>query len=270
MCIRDRNNLDKAKIYTDQSIQIAKEHQLKSALSKGVCILGNIAEARGQYELANIHYGEALESFKDLKHVEEKVRCYLGLARTYLELDDIVAAYDPIINARELLQNMDNNRMKLRYYIIEAFYNQKKNNPTQTLKWLQIADKNAKTMNALYQQGDVHRIYANHYQDKGDYKKAFQRIELYHSLKDSISQLQMMYAVHDLEAKYSKVEQDLKIQKLAADKGMMNMQLMRNKKIMGIGTAISVLLLLLSGMICLLYTSPSPRDATLSRMPSSA
>ena len=29
-------------------------------------------------------------------------------------------------------------------------------------------------------------------------------------------------------------------------------------------------LLLLRGYICLLYTSPSPRDATLSRMPSSA
>ena len=29
-------------------------------------------------------------------------------------------------------------------------------------------------------------------------------------------------------------------------------------------------LIVLPGMICLLYTSPSPRDATLSRMPSSA
>ena len=28
--------------------------------------------------------------------------------------------------------------------------------------------------------------------------------------------------------------------------------------------------LLTSGVVCLLYTSPSPRDATLSRMPSSA
>ena len=31
-----------------------------------------------------------------------------------------------------------------------------------------------------------------------------------------------------------------------------------------------VFLMLLSSLYCLLYTSPSPRDATLSRMPSSA
>ena len=36
------------------------------------------------------------------------------------------------------------------------------------------------------------------------------------------------------------------------------------------GPGLTLLLLLVLPIICLLYTSPSPRDATLSRMPSSA
>ena len=36
------------------------------------------------------------------------------------------------------------------------------------------------------------------------------------------------------------------------------------------GSQVHALMLAKQGIICLLYTSPSPRDATLSRMPSSA
>ena len=37
-----------------------------------------------------------------------------------------------------------------------------------------------------------------------------------------------------------------------------------------LGAAVRLGVVIWSGFICLLYTSPSPRDATLSRMPSSA
>jgi len=257
------NNLEKAKIYTDLSIQVAEKHQLKSTRSKGIRTLGRIAEARGQYELAKVYYLEAIGYFKDLKNVEEKVRCYLGLARSTLELEESDIAYEAITEARSLLENMGNDQLKLRYYIIEALFNEKNNNPVKTLEWLQIADQKAIEMNAILAQGDVHEIYANHYYNIGDYKKAFQKIESYHFLKDSISQLQQMYAVHDLEAKYTKIEQDLEIQKLAADKGMMNMQLTRNRKILGIGAAFSFLLLLLSGTIFNLYKKNKSKTVEL-------
>ena len=58
---------------------------------------------------------------------------------------------------------------------------------------------------------------------------------------------------------------------LCGDKVHIYLKLNKNKEIEdlsfeGEGCAIS----LASASICLLYTSPSPRDATLSRMPSSA
>ena len=62
------------------------------------------------------------------------------------------------------------------------------------------------------------------------------------------------------------------LQQLGGDQGVLGTVLLAAEGVNGTvcGTAEAVSALLDRLRICLLYTSPSPRDATLSRMPSSA
>ena len=72
----------------------------------------------------------------------------------------------------------------------------------------------------------------------------------------------MFFFNNFVKAEYEKIFYDLKIESITGE--IIDFKEYENKAVLVVNTASYC------GFTCLLYTSPSPRDATLSRMPSSA
>ena len=76
-------------------------------------------------------------------------------------------------------------------------------------------------------------------------------------------------ASNELLVKVFKTEDTTKIAEIMMQKGELNLNTEQRKK-MTTDKRKQIITFIAKTYVCLLYTSPSPRDATLSRMPSSA
>lgn len=246
-------NLDKAEEYAQKLKTNAEAFKLKTARAQGIFKLGNISEERGNYSQAIGYYEEALARFKNSKNKKWRIDTYLGLAKCYLELDQLREAKDIIKNIRIEVEPSDNDKLKVKYYIVESLFNLKNNDFTATLNMLKKAEQAAIFQKNLYRQRDIHKIYSEYYKKVNQPNLAFASLENYHMINDSLSFIQQSYNVFELEAKFQKVEQDLTIQKLDADKALMNQKLNRRNIAIGIGSLFLVLFSVLSYLIYNLY-----------------
>ncbi|HFC00203.1 MAG TPA: tetratricopeptide repeat protein [Phaeodactylibacter sp.] len=230
------HNLHKAKEYALKYKDSAEEFKLKSARAVALFKLGTIAETEGKYHKAIQYYEEALERFKNSKNKKWWIGTNLGLAKSYMEINQPKQAKLAIEKTRKEVESSDNEKLKLQFAVVNSMYNSKIGNHAQVFQTLKKAEQKAIEQKNLFQQRDIYKTYVACYKATGRMDLAFSNLEKYHQMNDSISQIQQTYLINDLDSKYQKVEQDLKIQKLDADKIAMNQQISRRNITILIGS----------------------------------
>lgn len=260
----DIQNLKKSEQYLKLSLQLSEANNLKSSISNAVYRLGNIEEIRGNHLKAIEYFNRILLHYKNTKNKKMKAHSYLGLAKSYFELDKIEDARIVLNEIQSGIEDSDNDQLKLKYYVVQSLFYSKTGKKQETIQMLTKAEKMANETKNLFRQRDVYKIYSDFYLKNGNSDLAFSNLQNYHRLKDSIYQLQQSYIVHDLDSKYQKAEQDLQIQKLDAEKVAMNEKLSSRNIAIGVGGFILLLGTLLSFIIFSLYKKNKEKAAELS------
>ncbi len=260
----DIQNLEKSEQYLKLSLQLSEASNLKSSISNAVYRLGNIEETRGNHLKAIEYYNRTLPHYTNTKNEKMKAQVYLGLAKSYLELDEIKEARNVLNEIQAGIEDSDNDQLKLKYYVVQSLFFSKIGKKQETLQMLAKAEKMANESKNLFLHRDIYRIYADFYLKNGNANLAFSNLENYHHLNDSIYQLQQSYIVHDLDAKYQKVEQNLQIQKLDAEKIAMNEKLSNRNIAIGVGSFMLLFGSLLSFIIFSLYKKNKEKATELS------
>ena len=242
------HNLKKAKSYAQEVLELAGSNNLKSAQHMALSQLGDIAAAANQPQLSIEYYRKALQHFKSSKNKKMRARGHLGLAKSFLTLNQLDSAQVVITKVQAEIEDSDNDQMKLKYLVAESLYDLKKGNYSATKKHLDEAIIKAKALENLFSQREIYKIYADYYQAIGKPDLAFENLEKHYWMKDSLNQMQQQYTVHDLEAQYQKMEQDAKILKLDNEKSLMNQKLSRRNIAIGLGS----LLLFITSLGCYL------------------
>ena len=99
-------DLDSAKVYTQESMMLAKEYQLQTYLAEGLHILGLAYQMEGNYPEALISYHDALIINEKLNREDEIVRQLNNMAIVRRELKDYKLALELLEKQRSIAERI--------------------------------------------------------------------------------------------------------------------------------------------------------------------
>ena len=229
-------------------------------------LLGLVHELQNNFNIAIHYYEDALQLFASTKSTTRIFRCNIGLVKCYLENNNSKMAEQYMNTARALFNTLDidNEQTRLRYYIAEALYASRKSDFPKTKKMLDLALTKAKYLQNPDARKAIYKLYAEYHQSIGQYKTALSYQNAHHQLKDSLAQEAQFFIVSDLEARYTKFQQDNKINSLHIENQIARMQIGKRNRQMIWGGIGLLLLSLLVAIIFKLYRHNKQKSQELS------
>ncbi len=258
------NNLDRAKKYILQSIEHANNYDLTSSKAKLYASLGDVESKKENYDLALKHYNTSDSINTKSKNKKTKLVNMVGRISAKLFANKVVpkSEIDQLISMRT--ENIDN-FLKHKVDLVHLHYLS-----TQGVSKTQFYDKfnEYKNTNTYLDDDLLNRNLAQieyfFLKDKGEYKKANEKLEEYLRLKKLLEKEKQNYIVQDLEAQYNQKVQSEQIASLGDLTEVQKFKLQQQKTFLKAGGLLLFAFLTMLFFIFRLYKKVYAQNETIS------
>ena len=206
--------------------------------------LGEVYYHKGRFEEADSLLTSSYEFFSGIDDTAAaaEISIYLGLVKSEEELLEEAENY--LVSGFELHEKMNNAYESASAALEIGKLYIKQNKPSAAISYLQRAMIQTKdttnnisliTEEALFQLAEAHYL-------NGDNKQAYNSLQIAMRIKDSLSAIQNIAAVTEIEEKYQNEKKEQEIALLTAEKGLLEQQRMNQRNILLSGLGITSLI----------------------------
>lgn len=224
-----QNNITEAQKYLNQAIEIATSLNDKNALAACYDNMGIIFDNNGEYQKAYEYFKKSLKFGEEVGNNASIGRSCSNLAINleYQEKYDEALKYH--LRALEIKkQTGDLSSLAIAQMGIAGLY-AKLNNPSKALNFYLEGLSNAKTSGYTDYIKSGHSGLSKTYFSLGKYKDAYQHLEQFMILKDSILNEENSRMITEMDSKYQNEKKQLEIEKLAATNKLKEEEIARNQ-----------------------------------------
>ncbi|MCG9583218.1 tetratricopeptide repeat protein [Vibrio tubiashii] len=178
----DRRVLDKANDHFSQAADFYDNYENSPALAPLLKRMGDIYYYQGKYNLALVHYFNAMDHERLQNNIESVIDIRISLATTYLHLVNYTLAEQYLERAQELLQYADIPRLKAYALLLEAGLARHKQEPKKVLESANQALEIAQQLQDISMQKSAYQMLYLGYELNGQYQQALEYLKHYNSL----------------------------------------------------------------------------------------
>ncbi|MEX0335705.1 tetratricopeptide repeat protein [Vibrio tubiashii] len=178
----DRRVLDKANDHFSQAADFYDNYENSPALAPLLKRMGDIYYYQGKYNLALVHYFNAMDHERLQNNIESVIDIRISLATTYLHLVNYTLAEQYLERAQELLQYADIPRLKAYALLLEAGLARHKQEPKKVLESANQALEIAQQLKDISMQKSAYQMLYLGYELNGQYQQALEYLKHYNSL----------------------------------------------------------------------------------------
>ncbi|KJF79914.1 tetratricopeptide repeat protein [Photobacterium angustum] len=243
----ERKVFDKALDHATQAGEFFERYKRSQQLAKTLTLIASIYEQQGRYNLALVHYFNALDQENQLDHDVRSARLRLNIARVYLHLYNYTKAETYIVQARNLALQTGNENIVAESQILQGQLELAENKLDDAVTSLQAGLISASRIGAVKLQLLGESILSEAFEKQNDYYNALlsqRRYEqLYAGQQESISRSN----VEVFKQQQKMMERSLKLEEMEREQFESEKALYKQQKItmILIGVLAFMLLLLL-------------------------
>ncbi len=167
-----RHVFDKALEHATQAGEFFERYQRTQQLAKTLTLIASIYEQQGRYNLALVHYFNALDQENQLKHDIRSASLRLNIARVYLHLNNYEKAERYIIQARNLALQSGNEGIAAESQILQGQLELEEGNLDNAVTSLQAGLISASRIGATNLQLMGESILSESFEKQNDYYNA--------------------------------------------------------------------------------------------------
>lgn len=231
----------KALEYGQKSLALKKILKDNKGISNSMITLGEAYMGMGNMQQALITYKEALKIAKEEKITAEEATCYFNMAKIFIaqKKDSMAIAY--FKKTKLLAIQLDNKQMVANADVeLNALYNNT-DSLKQTEKVLVTSLATFKETGSLDKEADNYKRLSDFYVANKQYDKAFENINKYYAVKDSMTGLNVQIKLQTLEEQYNTVKKEKEISLLKKDSELQQQKFQKQRVIL-LGASILALL----------------------------
>lgn len=249
----DLNNFHKGREYANLALNVTDKNKTKSAHNAIIYHLGYLDELEGHYESAIQHYTTASLHYDTINSTESWLKCNIGLANCFVETNQLEEAESLIKKALSKAENIGSSLSRLRLNLAEAKTLLRRNQPQLAISKLKETENTSGLLESSIYRRNIEKIYTDAYTQLGEDKLALVHLKNYYAIRDSISDKNQSFIIHDLESKYRKNIQDQEIENLTLEKSLLDHKLTRRNRVIQLGIAFLLLITLFLAVIYRMY-----------------
>ncbi|NCC72761.1 MAG: tetratricopeptide repeat protein [Sphingobacteriia bacterium] len=202
------------------------------------------------YDSAYVYLNQALEVIRNSDDKKALALIYNNLGSVYMAKKNHTLSLENYLKAYELINYMPIYEHAIVLMNIGTSYLHHFDNLEKGREYLEKSFEIAKVQNNLRVISNIYEVYDDYYHKKGDYKKAFEYLELHKATRDSLFtlekdlQIKEMQANFDFERKEQELNQQMEIERIESE---------RQKRINQVMIAIIAFGILILGTISYLF-----------------
>ncbi len=239
---QELDNIPKTKEYINKAYEIASAKSYKREMAYINNLKGEIATEERQYENAINYFKDCLVYFESRKLEDYRLIANVNLVLAYIGQGDLQSAKQTMEHARTLYGNNQVKGYQFQFHYIDGTLAYKLGDARKMYKALQECKKLVTTFDSQRDVLKTLRLERAYYELTNNYSKALEVSNSYHTLKDSLYKVAQSEAIHELEAKYRKSEQDREIQLLSSENAL-KASILEQQKIIIVGGILALIFL---------------------------
>lgn len=178
----DRNVLDKANEHLSQAADFYDNYENSPVLAPVLKRMGDIYYHQGKYNLALVHYFNAMDHERIQNNIERVIDIRISLAATYLHLVNFPLAEQYLDRAQKLLEYADIPRLKAHALLLESGLARHQQDAKKVITSAQQALDIAQELGDISTQKSAYQLLYLGYELSGDYKTSLGYLKQYNSL----------------------------------------------------------------------------------------
>jgi serine phosphatase RsbU (regulator of sigma subunit)/lipopolysaccharide biosynthesis regulator YciM len=224
-----QNDEAKAMEYYEKMLQLSRENKNKYQEAEALYLLADLYAFAGDYEKDLDYLTKALAIYRDLEYETGIAQLQLNIAHGEIyseEFDSAIKRLEEVLDISKRLSINDFDVTVHRY--LGRIY-AKKGDILRSDKHFNLAIEMAQSseVKRLLNLSDIHRNIAYVYYDRGNFKSAFDQLELHLVYNDSLIRQKNQEVIHGLEQKYENKKKAARIEVLNKDKKIREKELER-------------------------------------------
>lgn len=221
---------DKSAEYCFRIQEIIKENNLGDYLNTNIeNQLGNIYYTKGDLKKASYHFERTLVFSKEKKDIRRQVLSLVNLGAIYLDTKQLDKAEKSYKEALDIMNSIEATLAEKSVIYIglgDTYY--KKKQFSKAILYTNKGLSQAKKQKQTEFERDAHKVLSNIYSDTKNYKDAFSHLSQFKQLADSLSNIESIAVVNDIETKYETQQKENKILKLENDSQQKEIELQKS------------------------------------------
>ncbi|WP_338132839.1 tetratricopeptide repeat protein [Photobacterium sanguinicancri] len=209
-----RSVFDKALEHATQAGEFFEHFKRTQPLAKTLALIASIYEQQGRYNLALVHYFNALDQESQLKHDGRSSQLYLNIARVYLQLYNYPKAEQYLQQARQMAKRSGNEALNADTLLLEGKLQLAEGHIAKAISTLQsglLAASRIGQLN-LQLQGEV--ILSQAFEQNSDYYNALLSQRRYEQLFERQQKTQLKSNVEVFKQQQRMMERSLMLEEL--------------------------------------------------------
>ncbi|MGF1693510.1 tetratricopeptide repeat protein [Photobacterium kagoshimensis] len=209
-----RSVFDKALEHATQAGEFFEHFKRTQPLAKTLALIASIYEQQGRYNLALVHYFNALDQESQLKHDGCSSQLYLNIARVYLQLYNYPKAEQYLQQARQMAKRSGNEALNADTLLLEGKLQLAEGHIVKAISTLQsglLAASRIGQLN-LQLQGEV--ILSQAFEQNSDYYNALLSQRRYEQLFERQQKTQLKSNVEVFKQQQRMMERSLMLEEL--------------------------------------------------------
>ncbi len=246
----EQQNYKQALKYFKNSAKIFKKLDDKIGVGSVYVNLGLIYKEKKDTATAMEYYNKAIKILNNTNEIKVLATAIINKAVIFDESGNIFKAEQQYLKTLKLCEKINYNTGVLVSKIGLSRIYSKKGNKNKSLKYAIQAVEISKKSSSLKYISDAYLTLAKRYKENKMYDYAYNYIEKYHILKDSIFSLEKNKQINDIKTKYETEKKEAKIKILEKNVVIKNLEINhKNKRI----KTITFFLLLTIGLFTILF-----------------
>lgn len=221
---------DKSAEYCYRIQAIIKENNLGTYLNTNIeNQLGNIFYTKGDLEKASFHFERTLQFSKEKKDIRRQVLSLVNLGAIYLDTKQLDRAEKSYKEALDIMNSIEATLAEKSVVYIglgDTYY--KKGQYKKAIIYTNKGLTQAKQQKQTEFERDAHKVLSNVYSDAENYKNAYSHLSQFKQLADSLSNIESLALIKDIEIKYETQQKENKILKLENESQQKEIELQKS------------------------------------------
>nr|WP_086939091.1 GGDEF domain-containing protein [Thaumasiovibrio occultus] len=240
-----RHIFDKALDHASEAGDYYEKHDLYKPLSETLNLIASIYEQQKRYNLALVHYFNAIDLEKLISRHSHSAQLRINIARVYMQLYNFVQSEQHLEDAYNIATLIEDEHLISQVYIMYGDLYLAQENSAKAIEAATAGIEKAIDNHNLLLQMEGEQVLTHAYQQTQNYKAAILAQRRYDELAQAVRDARDRNEMEMFEGRQRMLERSLKMEEMEARLLEQKLILFRNERI--------VFALLLIVFLCLLY-----------------